>query len=110
MNDYDDLNDVHCIILFIGQCQSVSAVHTERNCRARHRPCPGPTHLAGGREWDGYRVHQEVIIWVMIDSCFMMTVNQWNDSMYLLPREVVAGNVKYSMNILCIFGLFISRW
>lgn len=50
MNDYDDLNDVHCIILFLGQCQSVSTVHTERDRRARHRPCPGPAHLAGGRE------------------------------------------------------------
>lgn len=60
MNDYDDLNDVHCIILFLGQCQSVSVVHTERDRRARHRPCPGPAHLAGGREWDGYWVHQEV--------------------------------------------------
>lgn len=46
----------------------------------------------------------------MIDSCLMMTVNHWNDWMYLLPREVVAGSVKYSMNILCIFGSFISRW
>lgn len=109
MNDYDDLNDVHCIILFLGQCQSVSVVHTERDRRARHRPCPGPAHLAGGREWDGYRVHQEVNM-SMIDSCLMMTVNHWNDWMYLLPREVVASSVKYSMNILCIFGSFISRW
>lgn len=36
----------------------------------------------------------------MIDSCLMMTVNHWNDGMYLLPREVVASSVKYSMNIL----------
>lgn len=30
----------------------------------------------------------------------MMTVNHWNDWMYLLPKEVVASSVKYSKNIL----------
>lgn len=47
-NNYDDLNDVHCIILFLGQCQSVSTVHPERDCGAGHRPRPGSAHLAGG--------------------------------------------------------------
>lgn len=46
----------------------------------------------------------------MIDSCFMMIVNYWNDWMYLLFREVVVSSVKYFMNIFCIFGLFILRW
>lgn len=61
-NNYDDLNDVHCIILFLGQCQSVSTVHPERDRGAGHRPRPGSAHLAGGWEWDGYWVHQEVNI------------------------------------------------
>lgn len=40
-----------------------------------------------------------------------MTVNQWNDWLYLLPKEVVAGSIKYSKNILLLrFWLFILRW
>lgn len=75
MNYYDDLKDVHCIILFLGQCQSVSAVHPERDRGAGHRPSPGPAHLAGGWEWDGHRVHQEV----NMSSAWQlsMTVNRW---------------------------------